>query len=678
MATLNTLRTRFGVVLSAVIAFALLAFIFSLKSEMGFSGNDPVVAQINGHDVTMSEYSTEYNMVQRQSGVTEVDEQQSNMLYSATWQSLISRFALQPGFQSMGLEVSNAERMGIISGEIPTQAMYRAFMDPSTGVYNVAAVNDFLLSSQGNPEAESVWTMLNEQARIERQGNKYMALVMAGVNSNSLEVEDGVDSANKSYAGRWARKSYSSVADSLVSLSAAEIKSFYDANKRAYKRQPTRNISYVTFNVSPSASDLATLEGDATATSEDFAETTDLRAFIRENRNGSISQNYISGAQLPSAEATALTSGQMYGPSNNGTAWRMSRVYDSVDAADTLSIRHIVLSYTDQKLADSLLVALRQGGDFAAAAAAHSIYAETARNGGEIGTVPFSAFTDEFATALAPAKSGDIVQVTSGDMIQIMQVYDAGARTKHYKLASIEIPILPSDATRRAAHNAAGVFAVEAKGNIEKFNAAATEAEVTPNVATIMAPQRSIAAVAGSQEVVRWAHRAEVGDLSEIFKVNDGYVVATLTKIDNDEYMALSDVEFTIKRKLLNDKKFEKMSSELSGSTFDEVASSMDGTSGEFEDVNFGSYYISGLGVEPVVIGAITSTQSAGTLSAPVAGTSGMFVFEVTEIGESEEQQTAEAEKLRAETTQQRAVQQVLFSTLESLSNTKDLRGENL
>mgnify|MGYP000553218973 CR=1 FL=1 len=48
MASLNTLRTRFGVVLSIIIAFALLAFILSLKTDMGLSGNDPKVGVIDG------------------------------------------------------------------------------------------------------------------------------------------------------------------------------------------------------------------------------------------------------------------------------------------------------------------------------------------------------------------------------------------------------------------------------------------------------------------------------------------------------------------------------------------------------------------------------------------------------------------------------------------------------
>ena len=56
MASLNTLRTRFGVVLSIIIAFALLAFILSLKTDMGLSGNDPKVGVIDGSKIRYSEY----------------------------------------------------------------------------------------------------------------------------------------------------------------------------------------------------------------------------------------------------------------------------------------------------------------------------------------------------------------------------------------------------------------------------------------------------------------------------------------------------------------------------------------------------------------------------------------------------------------------------------------------
>ncbi len=679
MVTLNTLRTRFGVVLSAVIAFALIAFVFSLKSEMGFSGNDPVVVEIEGRGVNYSEYMNEYEYVQRLSGVSEVDEQQAQMLYNATWQRLISKYLLEPGFEGLALSVGDAERMAIIRGEIPTQTLYSVFGNPQTGMYDINTLNSFLFTSQGNPEAEQMWAMLMSQALIERATMKYVALTNMGVNLNDLEVAAGVEGANSAYTGRWASKRFSSVADSLVSVSPSEIKSYYDEHKSQYKREPYRAISYVEFSVNPSAEDQAAIEKSAMELGARLSEATDVRAFVRESRSGSIAQNYVSGDALPSAAKSALVAGEQYGPVKSGQNWTMSRVEDSIFASDTLTISHIVLSYSDEVLADSLLVALRKGSDadFAAAASQHSLYAESAQNGGAIGATPFSAFTDDFATALAPIRKGEIVKVETGDMIQLIKATAVGPRVKHYRVATIDVPIVESQSTRTSIYGAAGEFATAAKGGAESFKSAASSSSVSIHSANITPSMRSVAAVAGSQEVARWAHRAKKGDLSEIVKTDGGYMVAILTEINNDEYSSLSEMEDRIRRTLRDEKKFEVLSAQLSGSTFEDQAASIDATTGEFEDVNFGAYYIAGVGVEPRLIGAITGSE-VGVVSAPVKGQSALYIYVVDAVAESEEPQTAEAEKLRSELNQQQMMQQMMFGALESMSDVKDLRGRTL
>ena len=68
MLSLNTLRTQFGVLLSVVIGGALLAFILSLKTEMGFSGNDPEVGAIDGDEIHYSEFLAAYEDVKTQMG----------------------------------------------------------------------------------------------------------------------------------------------------------------------------------------------------------------------------------------------------------------------------------------------------------------------------------------------------------------------------------------------------------------------------------------------------------------------------------------------------------------------------------------------------------------------------------------------------------------------------------
>lgn len=679
MATLNTLRTKFGVVLSAVIAFALLAFVFSLKAEMGFSGNDPIVAKINGQDVTYTQYYDAYESIQRQSGIEEIDEQQADMIYAATWQSLITEHLMLPGIESMGFGVGERERVAMIRGEVPTQAFYSAFANPNTGAYDITMLNNFLFMSQGDPQSEAIWQSITSQAREERIITKYAGLVNAGVNLNALEIAEGVDGANKSFDGRWAVKRYSSVDDSQVTVSDAEVKKFYDDHKEQYKRQATRTISYAEFVVEPSAADLAALESKAMALAVDFEKAADIRQFVRESRAGSVASNYVGASAMSAAEAEVLDAGKMYGPESDGQSWIISRVENSVYASDTLSLRHIVLSYTDQQLADSLYTALRKASDddFATAAMVHSTYTQTSQSGGDVGAVPFSAFVDEFAEALAPTRVGDVIKLESGDMIQLIRVYKAGPRAKYYRVATLEVPIVSSQETRTAAHNAAGLFASDAKGSGETFKSAASDASVSSHSVDLTSAVRTIAAVPGSSEVVRWAHKAKVGDMSEIFKVDDGYVVAMLTAINDSEYSKLSEVESAIRQGLILDKKFEKISADVSGSTFEAKVESLGGESNEFNGVNYNSYYISGAGVEPRLVGAITSA-SKGAVSAPIKGLSGVYVFVVDGENDSDEPQTADAEKLRAEMMYQQMTQQMLFATLESMGDIKDLRGDVL
>ena len=674
MASLNTLRTKFGVVLSIIIGLALLAFILSLKTEMGFSGNDPRVGVINGEKINYSEYYNEYERIKTQNNVQESDEQQSAMLANAVWQSLITRYVLTPGFDLMGLRVTDPERMAMVSGQQPSQAFYNAFADPRTGQYNVEAVSQFLAQAETNSQAAQVWAQLNEQARLEREAQKFFGLVKGGVYVNSLEVAQGVEGANKTFSGKWAGKKYSSVPDSLFTVSTGDLKNYYNSHKDQFKQIPSRTLSYVVFEVSPTDDDLLALEKKAAEVGGEFAAAEDVKAFVRANRNGRIAENYVTAAQLTDEEGKALMAGKMYGPVLKNNEWRMARVLDTKMAPDSVGIRHIVLPYTQETLADSLLTALEKGGDFAAAAARYSVYDATAANGGEVGVMPFSAFTGEFAEALAGAKKGDIVKIASGDAIQLMQVYRADKPTKHIQVASITYPLEASAATRRDIHNQAGSFMVNAKGSSEAFADAASEAAVTPRVATLSQGDRTIRGLEDSRDVARWAYGAETGDVSEIFTVGKDYVIAMLTEIDDNDYASLEKVASQVRAQVLRDKKYDYIVKDLAGSTLAEQASSLGSEVDDFSGVTFGSFYIDGIGMEPRLVGAIASSEQ-GVLSAPVKGMSGVYVFEVGDV-QTEEKQTAEGEKVRAQAMAEGMAQQFAYPAIQQMAKIQDLRGE--
>ena len=675
MASLNTLRTKFGIVLSIVIAGALLAFILSLKTEMGFSGNDPRVGVIDGEKINYSEYYNQYEQVKAQSGAQESNEQQSAMLANAAWQALIGKYVLAPGFDRMGLRVTEPERMSMVSGQHPSQAFYNAFADPRTGEYNVAAVHQFLSEAEANAQAQQAWAQLNEQARMEREVAKFLGLIKGGVYVNSLEVANGVNSANNTYAGKWAGKKYSAVPDSLIQLKSSDIKAYYNSHKNMFKQTPSRAISYVVFEVSPTDDDMLALEKSVAEVGAQFAATEELKSFVRANRNGKIADNYVSAKQLSEEEAKALLDGSTYGPVLKNNEWTMARALDTKIVPDSMGIRHIVLPYTQEALADSLLTVLKGGADFAQVASQYSVYDATAANGGEVGVMPFSAFSGEFAAALANAKAGDIVKIASGDAIQLMQVYRADKPSKHVQVASITYPVEASSATRRDIHNQAGTFSVNAKGSVEAFNDAASEAAVTPRVASLAQGERTIRGLEDSRDVARWAYGAEVGDVSEIFPVGKDYVIAMLTEIDDNEFAPLEKVSAQIRAQVLRDKKYDYIVKELSGSTLDEQAKSLGTEAADFDNVTFGAFYVNGPGFEPRLIGAISSTTEKGVLSAPVKGLSGVYVFEVDDI-QTSDKQTAEGEKVRAQAMAESMAQQFSVQAIQQMAKIQDLRGK--
>ena len=675
MISLNTLRTRFGVVLSIVIVLALLAFIISLGPEMGFLGsNDPKVGEIDGNDITYTEYLKEYETIKKFNGGDESSERAVEALSTAAWQSLVAKHVLVPGFEKMGIAVSKAERMAMLSGEHPSEVFLSAFANPETGDYDVAALSSFLAQVSTNPQYQELWSYLNDQAMLDRMMVKYSGLVKAGVYANALDVQQGLASMNESRNGRYVILEYNKVADSLATVTTAEAKKYYEDNKElSYKKVPHRSLTYVVFDVAATADDMTDIENKVKAAGEEFAATEDIRAYVRKNM-GTIGDHYASAAELSADEAVMLE-GQQYGPVLKSNEWVMSRALAVKEAPDSIALSHIVLPASDTALVDSLFNALKGGADFAEAAKKHSAYAQTAQVGGELGVLPFSSLSVDMADQLASAKKGDIVKVAQGDAVQLLKVTRADKPSKHVLVGTVSYPIEASSATRRNVHNTASLFAVDAKASIEAFNAAAAASAVSPRIARINQGQRTITALENSREIVRWAYGAKVGEISEIFNLGDAYVVAMVTAIDDSKYTSFDDVRVSIAQYLQRDKKYEILKSQLAGASIEEVAKNAGVEPVAFEEVKFTDYGVTNLTIEPRVVGAISTTNETGKLSAPIKGYSGAIVFVVDAINKNEIQ-TPEAEKVRLQANREGLATQAALMSVQAKTEIEDLRGQ--
>ena len=119
---------------------------------MGLSGNDPKVGVIDGSKIRYSEYIEVYNNLKDQSNISESNEEQMDQLAEMAWQTLIANHVYLPGFEKMGISVTDAEREGLISGEYYSGTMAAAFTTPYRTV-QCEGVSDLSPGNRKSPDA---------------------------------------------------------------------------------------------------------------------------------------------------------------------------------------------------------------------------------------------------------------------------------------------------------------------------------------------------------------------------------------------------------------------------------------------------------------------------------------------------------------------------------------------
>ena len=644
MLTLNTLRTKFGAVLTIVIGVALVAFIISLR-ELQPAGEDPKVGEINGDDINYSEFVNAYEEIKLQMGGEATDYSQSMRMISAAWQSLVSEHIFTPDFQKLGIWVSDEEFQAILDGEIYSNILAQAFGNPQTGAYDPQTFHLFEEQIAGNPQGEQILALIKKQIRFERAMNKYTDLVRGGEYVNTLAVKNSLATSNNIYNGKFVSCKYHTVADSLVSVSEGEMKSYYKEHKAKFEQTPYRAISYAAFEIAPSDEDRQNIENEALAASKDFAKATNLATYSRENRHASVATNFVAAKNLSTDEARALRAGRTYGPTLNGDEWYASRVVEYRDVPEKLNLKHIALNYTDTELADKVLAAAKRGEDFDALAKKHSLTGTS-----ELGEVNYSELAIEFANALRNARKGSIVKVAVGNTIQIFKVVGVGERVRHYRLATLTYPLIASQATKNALHNEANKFAVEAGKEKEKsFDELASATSASLFSTNIEQNSRDVEGFEDARELVRWANEAKVGKVSEVFTIDNSYVVAVVTEINDEEYKAFEDVKTLIKSALIKEKKFDIIKEKMTGATLEEIAKNAGSKVENFNEAKASAYYIRNIGPEPRVAGALAEVgeEQKGKVLPLIKGANGVFAVEVENIAVENDAQTIEAERVK-------------------------------
>ena len=675
MASLNTLRTKGGWFLTGVILIALLAFILGdLGSCQG--NRNPVVGEINGVKVKymdfLQERETQESVLKLMGGASQGDQ-----AYDNAWTELIMQHSYMPGFEQMGLTNSEQEQIDMTSGVYLSPVIMQFFRSPETGMFDMGRLRYFIDNMDDSQRA--IWHYVQKQMNDERKFSKFGALVGNAMFVNDLEVQAGLNADNNTYDARVIFKPYSSVVDSTVNVSAAEIKEYYTKHQNKFKRDAARDIEYVVFDIMPSAEDMAAGQKRADELAEQFAAAENPATFVVLNSPDDKTAPYFvkeSDVETPVAAALLGKPDAFYGPVLSGETFTMARLAETRMIPDSVTFSVIALPATDKKLADSLMTVVNRN-NFAELARTYSQDTRSATEGGNVGTVDPLLFTQQnpqIAEALINTPKDRIVKVDEGSVVFIINIAEKTAPVTKVKIATVKYTVKASSTTHMNAMNQAREFYNQAKGSYDEFKKAANEMALPKRVARIHKTERNVSGIENSISLVRWAFENKKGAVSEPEEFgNDYIIVSALTEVTEDGVLSLDEATPEIRTLLRQRKKGDMIAQQLAGSSLDAIAQTQGLEIQDVESVSFSAFTLPGIGLEPRLIGAICSAKETGRLSAPVKGSLGVYLFEVTGIANTGETSEVD-EKLKLESIGQYFMQELTMRALYEKSNVKDDR----
>ncbi|SFG61721.1 peptidylprolyl isomerase [Pedobacter insulae] len=643
------LRNRAGYVLVGAIAFAIIAFIVGDLIGTGkpfWEASQRVVGSIDGEDVSIEQFGPKVDQsvaqFKQQYGGT-VNPQMQAMAVDNAWQAEVANVLLSKEYARLGLTISSDELFDLLQGKNPSPLIMQYFGNPQTGEVDRTAVISSLKAQDKDPRLKEQWDLL--QAEIEKQAlqQKYANLVRNSVYVSSLEAIDEHNNRNKLASFRYVNLDYSSILDATVKLTDEDYKAYYDEHQSTFKNPvETRGLEFVNFSVQPTAADSAAIKVQMEKLAADFRLTPNDSLFAATNSDVKVPFTYMAKGRLDPAVDSVIfnyPAGSYYGPAFSGNSYKLIKVIDTRFSPDSVKARHILIDPTKVggeanalKLADSLKTMIANGGDFAALAKLYSVDGSK-DTGGDLGTFARGAMVPEFENASFNGKPGDYTVVKSQFGIHLLNIQKQIGSSKVAKLAYIEKTLVPSSKTRDIAYKKATAFFNEAKA--DNFSALAKKQGYVVGVADrVTASQGYAPGLENPRELIRAAWNADKGEiLPEVYKMDNGYVVARVTSVQPKGQLSLEDVKKQIEPAVLTAKKgkvlTEKLNKALAGATsLDQVAQKLGVTVTPLQNIVFSNPVIPGVAQENKVVGAVFGSQ-VGKLSKAIEGSKGVYAFVV-------------------------------------------------
>ena len=647
MAALETIRTKFGIGASLIIAFGLLLFLVNPSDiiqtiQSTSSKND--VGKINGKSVsyvTFDQEVRELDEVRKMiSGTSSSSEEEQQQVREMAWQNFLSRYLIVPTIQKAGIRVGQQEQVDMFVGNSisPVVSNFYGFYDEE-GNFSTDRVREFVESADASETYRLIRDYLQDNARNNRFNEKYIALFNAGSYVNALErklaIEENNTTANVSFVvapGTYFPE------DTTVVVSASDIKKYYNAHKDSFRQKATRDIRYVVYELAPSQEDIAASNDKFASLYEEFSTTDNMRVFLQKNSDRKLDEAWYKAGELRTVnyEVDEFVSANKEGVSpiyRSGDTFYAARIMANAMLPDSVYVRHIMLTGANAKhTADSLLGVVNKS-NFSTLANLYSADKGNASDGemGNLGWMTKNMMIKGFEPVME-AQVGKPFVLTTQYGTHVVEVTKTTAPVAKKKVAIFEKEATISKETERNISEQARLLAVRSQGKLENFKKICDTTGVYARSLTVNEGTDTYGTISHAKEVTRWAFNNKAGKASDVIPVDNKYFfVLAVEKEHRDGIAKLEEVSESIRTELYRQKYIEKHAQDVAAliegaTTLEAVAEKLNTTVSTLSDVTFSTS--SAPSTEPSFIGAVAAAKE-GVLSAPIPGMIGAYIFQV-------------------------------------------------
>ncbi len=672
MAILSKIRDR-SLALIAVIGLALFAFVLDPSTLGDFFDSVKVneVGEVDGETISRQDFAEAIDSYNARTNGRLAEMQ----VGKTVWDNLLREKIYTKQLEDAGVTIGETDVWNKIIST-PSVASSPQFAN-ELGLFDENKFKQFIVDAQQG-EDQNLWKAWNNymnQLGTDLKRDTYTNLVNAGLGASLKEGEYQYNEDNTLMNADLVYIPYTSIPDSLIQVSKADVEKYIKANPLDNQVEASRDITYVKFDITPTDKDKEDIKNEVGKFLEDRQEfnkvtksegtvlglknTTDYLQFFDENKSDvSYEEVFFMKTDIERVPnlnvetVLAANVGDTFGPYEDRNFFKISKVTEVIERPDSVKSSHILIPFIGSpaaiatttktveqaKVSADSIFRLVRNSKKKFAEIADEVNADGSKGkGGEIGWTPHNVgfsprFDEDYAKFIFDNREGKIEVVKTKFGYHIIRIDEQRNKQKGVKLVTFGRQIEPSQDTENTVFQNAEKFALAVSEKKSSFLEVASNNKYTtrPAVGLKVLEDKVPGILGTNRQVIIWAFNkdTEIDDIKR-FDIDNGYIVAILTAKADKGLINPTKAINKIKPILVNEKKAKLIKDKMTGASLNDIATANKVTVRKVNSVAIKSPSITGVGSEPNVVGAMYYAKD-NQLYNKIEGKKGVFAFVLT------------------------------------------------